>query len=147
MSVREILRKKGGNVITIDPDLNAGAAARLLVRYHIGGLPVVDRSGALVGFIAERELVRVVDAHPGSIRDLAVREVMHRPPPRCAIDEPLRDVMARMTRDRLRHLVVIEDDAIAGVISVGDLVKYRLEQLETETGVLRDIVAGQRAGT
>lgn len=147
MSVREILRRKGGQVVTIDPNMDAGAAARLLMRHNIGGLPVVERGGTVVGFLAERDLVRVVDVHPGSIRELSVREVMHRPPPTCSIGDSLHDVMASMTRERLRHLVVLDGGAIAGVISVGDLVKYRLEQLETETGVLRDIVAGQRAGS
>jgi CBS domain-containing protein len=146
MSVREILRRKDGQVITISPDMDAGAAARMLIRHGIGGLPVVESNGTILGFLAERDLVRVLDAHPGSIRDLAVREVMTRPAPTCAVDEPLHDVMARMTRKRLRHLIVLDGRTIAGVISVGDLVKFRLEQLETETGVLRDIVAAQRAG-
>jgi CBS domain-containing protein len=70
---------------------------------------------------------------------------MRRPAPTCRADDPLPGVMARMTRNRLRHLVVVGDDGIVGVVSVGDLVKHRLEQLETETGVLRDYVAAQRA--
>jgi predicted transcriptional regulator len=72
---------------------------------------------------------------------------MRRPVPVCSADDSLRDVMARMTRDRLRHLVVLDGDSVTSVISVGDLVKHRLEQLETETGVLRDYVAAYRAST
>jgi CBS domain-containing protein len=145
MSAREILRKKSGRVVTVEPNMPLSHAARLLMRHGIGGLPVVDRGGALIGFLSERDIVNAVDGHPGSIQDVPVDEAMRRPPPTCAPDDPLHAVMARMTRDRLRHLVAVDGGGIAGVISVGDLVKHRLEQLETETGVLRDILAAQRA--
>jgi signal-transduction protein with cAMP-binding, CBS, and nucleotidyltransferase domain len=70
---------------------------------------------------------------------------MTKPAPTCSAGDAIRDVMTRMTRDRLRHLVVIDQGRPFGVISVGDLVKHRLDELETETGVLRDYVAGRRA--
>ena len=119
--------------------------ARLLIEHGIGGVPVVSAGGAAVGFIAEREIVSAVGQHPDGIRHLRAETVMRKPAPACSADDALQDVMARMTRQRLRHLIVEDAGRIAGVISVGDLVKYRLEQLETETGVLRDYVAAQRA--
>ena len=146
MSVRELLRKKPTGVISIESEASVADAARLLMDREIGGLPVVDEEGAkLLGFVSEREIVDAVDGHSSGIRDLRVASIMRRPAPVCSGDDGIRDVMERMTRGRLRHLVVLDHDRVAGVISVGDLVKDRLEQLETETGVLRDYVAAQRA--
>jgi CBS domain-containing protein len=146
MSVRELIKSKGRKVVSIAPESHVDAAARLLIRHEIGGLPVVSREdGALVGFLAEREIVRAVDQNQGSIQHLPIGQVMRSPAPVCSIDDPLREVMTRMTRDRLRHIVVLEGGQIAGIVSVGDMVKHRLQQLELETGVLRDYVAGQRS--
>ena len=145
MHVRDLLTRKSSNVITIEPDRDVGAAARLIMRHDIGGLPVVALTGELVGFIAERDIVKLVDATGEGIRHTKVEQAMRRPAPSCSSDDSLHDVMTRMTRQRLRHLVVLERGRIAGVISVGDLVNHRLEQLETETGVLRDYVAAHRA--
>lgn len=144
MRVRELVKSKGPGAITVRPDADLGTAARLLMQHHIGGLPVVRDDGTLVGFLAERDIVRAVDRSSASVRHFPAERIM-RPPPTCTADDSLRDVMARMTRDRLRHLIVVEDATIAGVVSVGDVVKHRLEELETETGVLRDYVAAGRA--
>jgi CBS domain-containing protein len=145
MHVRELLAKKHSTVITIEPELDVGAAARLIMRNDIGGLPVVTTGGELVGFIAERDIVRVVDSSDEKVRAIRVEHAMRRPAPVCSIDDSLHDVMTRVTARRQRHLVVLDGARIAGVISVGDLVKNRLEELELETGVLRDYVAARRA--
>jgi CBS domain-containing protein len=146
MRVHDLLKKKPRpEAITIEPDTNVGTAARLLMTRNIGGLPVVRRDGSLEGFVAERQIVAALDASDEDIRRLPVRGIMRRPAPTCTGDATLQEVMAIMTRGRLRHLVVVDDDGIAGVLSVGDLVKHRLEQLETETAVLRDYVVAQRA--
>ena len=145
MSVATLLRAKPRSVITISASDTLIDAVNLLIEHSIGGLPVVDDQGSPVGFLSERDVVRAVEKHPAGGGSLPVRQVMRRPAPTCRADDPLREVMGRMTRERLRHLVVVGDDGIRGVISVGDLVKHRLEELETETGVLRDYVAAQRA--
>ena len=146
MVVAELIRKKAENLITVEASAELGHATRLLVEHRIGGLPVLA-GGLLVGFIAERDIALALDRHRDNIRQLSVDRVMRRPAPTCSGDETLQNVMARMTRERLRHLVVLDGDRPMGVISVGDLVKQRLEQLETETGVLRDLVAAKRAAT
>jgi CBS domain-containing protein len=115
-----------------------------LIEHQIGGLPVVTPLGAVVGFVAERDVVRAVHEHQTAVHQLPIDQVM-RPTPACEADESLEDAMRRMTIQRQRHLVVQDDGRLIGVISVGDVVKYRLEQLETETAVLRDHVAAQRA--
>jgi CBS domain-containing protein len=142
--IQELLKAKSGEVTTIDPDADLATAVRLLQRNEIGGLPVVDRTGRLVGFLGERDVIRAVDRNHGTVRDLSVSRFMQ-PPATCAPEDALHDVMARMTRERERHIVVVDGGRIAGIVSVGDVVKHRLDQLETETGVLRDYVVAQRA--
>jgi CBS domain-containing protein len=145
MRVRDVLRSKTAAVVSVPAGAGLQMAARLMVNHGIGGLPVVNGRGEVVGFLAERDIVRALDFMMDGAGRAPVDSVMKRPAPTCGADDPLYDVMKRMTRDRLRHLVVMEDGRPIGVISVGDLVKHRLEQLELETGVLRDYVAAQRA--
>jgi CBS domain-containing protein len=145
MNVSEILRRKAASVITIGPGTSLGQAAGLFLEHRIGGVPVVTEEGELMGFLAEREFVSAVDQTNASIRSRPVEAFMQRPAPTCSAQDSLPDVMTRMTHQRLRHLVVMDQGEIKGVISVGDVVKFRLEELETETGVLRDYLAGQRA--
>lgn len=145
MRVRDLLTRKRSTVITIEPDRDLATAARVLMRNDIGALPVATPSGDVLGILSERDVVHVVDSTHAGIRDVTVRSAMRRPAPMCSIDDSLQTVMVRMTQERVRHLVVVDEDHIAGVISVGDLVKHRLEELETETGVLRDYLAAHRA--
>jgi CBS domain-containing protein len=145
MSVAALLKAKPPRVVTVPESASVSEAARLLVDEGVGGLPVVDPSGAPVGFVAEREIVGAVLRHPEGAGTQPLRGIMRRPAPVCGPEVPIPDAMRRMTRDRLRHLVVMEGPRILGVVSVGDMVRQRLEQLETEAGVLRDYVAGQRA--
>lgn len=146
MRVRDLLKQKEATVISVEPATDVATAAHRMMRHNVGGLPVLGAGGRVVGLVAERDVVEAVDEHTESVRRLPVERIMQ-PPPTCALDDALQDVMSRMTRKRLRHLIVLDGDRVAGVISVGDLVKHRLEQLETETGVLRDYVAAQRAST
>lgn len=145
MRVGELVRSKGGDVVTIGPGASVGRAVRLLMDHRIGGLPVVGSEGPPVGFVAERDIVRALDIARGGVHDVPIERIMRRPPPTCSVTDELKDVMTRMTRDRLRHLVVLEGDRLAGVLSVGDLVHHRLQELEIEAGVLRDYVAARRA--
>lgn len=144
MRVRDLLEQKKSQVITVEPSTDLRTAAKLLMEHGIGGLPVVAHGDKPVGFLAEREVVRAVHEFDGPTRNVRVEAVM-RPAPLCSADDSVQEAMGRMTRQRLRHLVVQDDGRLAGVISVGDIVKHRLQQLETETGVLRDYVAAQRA--
>ena len=144
MRVRDLLRNKSTTLITVKPRDSLDAAVHLLMANNIGGLPVVDGDGGVVGFVAERDIVRAVHGRREPMNSLRVQDVM-RAAPTCDIEDTVLDTMRHMSAHRHRHLVVRDGERLAGVLSVGDLVKYRLEQLETETGVLRDYLAGQRA--
>ncbi len=145
--VSDLIRRKQTDVITVQSTTDVASTVHLLMTNSIGGVPVVSAEGVAVGFVAERDIVKALESNREQTLRLPVQQIMRHPAPTCGAEDSLRDVMARMTRDRLRHLVVIEAGRVAGVLSVGDIVKYRLEQLETEAGVLRDYVAAQRAAT
>jgi CBS domain-containing protein len=145
MRVQDVVRRKASPLVTIEPNATVGMAVRLLMEQRVGGLPVMQ-GRRLVGFVSERDIVELLPAYPDDVRDQPVSRAMQKPPV-CRPDEPLRDVMGRMTRDRLRHLVACDGDEVVGIISVGDIVKHRLDELELETGVLRDYVAARRAAT
>jgi len=131
-------------VITVGPQEEVATAVRLLFDHNIGGMPVVTADGAVVGFIGERDIVKTMNSHLGPIRNMMVRDAM-RPAAFCDPDDSIELVMQRMTSERVRHLVVRENGKVLGVVSLGDTVKFRLGQLELETAVLRDYLAGQRA--
>ena len=141
MHVRDLVH--GQRVITVGPHEEVAKAVRLLFTHNIGGMPVVAPDGAIVGFIGEREIVKTINGHIGAVRHMVVQDVM-RSATFCDPDDSVETVMQRMTSERVRHLVVRENGHVLGVVSVGDMVKYRLSQLETETAVLRDYLAAQR---
>ena len=145
MRVGDLLQTKKQNVITIDAQADVRTAVRLLMEHGVGALPVLNADGALTGVISERDIVRAVHVNLDYLRTARIDRIMRHPAPVCTPDESLHEVMSRLTRERVRHLVVVEDGRPVGVVSVGDLVKHRLEQLETEAGVLRDYVAARRA--
>jgi CBS domain-containing protein len=144
--LQELLRAKSASLVTVLPTADLGSAVRLFQRHDIGGLPVVEPDGRLVGFLGERDVIRALDRSHGPVREQPVSRFMQ-PPPTCSADDSLHQVMSKMTRGRHRHLIVLQEGRIAGIISIGDIVKHRLDQLEVETGVLRDYVVAQRAAT
>lgn len=144
MHVRDLIDRQ--RVITVSPQEEVASAVRLLFIHNIGGMPVVTPDGAVVGFIGERDIVKTMNGHLGPVRHMLVQEAM-RPADFCDADEGVEAVMRRMTSERIRHLVVREHGNVLGVVSVGDMVKFRLSQLEMETAVLRDYVAAHRASS
>jgi len=143
MTVRALMTARP-NLVSIGPDDTTRRAVRLLMRHEVGALPVVDEARRPLGLVAERDVVRGLDEHGEGVLAMAVRRIMRQPPPVCHADDRVQDIMARMTRERVRHYLVRDGEELVGVLSVGDLLKNRLHQLETEAGVLRDYVAGQR---
>jgi CBS domain-containing protein len=133
----------GQRVVTVGPREEVGRAVRLLFIHNIGGMPVVAANGDIVGFIGERDIVKTMNGHLDPVRHMLVQDVM-RPAAFCDPGDSVEAVMQRMTNERVRHLVVRENGRVLGVVSVGDMVKFRLSQLEMETAVLRDYLAAQR---
>jgi CBS domain-containing protein len=147
MKVRELLQRKGHDVVSVTPKSSVSQIVQLLMRHNIGSVPVLSAEGTLQGIVSERHLVRAMQLHSGRVQDLTAEQVMERDLPTCEANTSLHELMSRMTRERLRHVLVLESGRLAGILSVGDLVKHRLEELETEASILRDYVTAARAGS
>ena len=138
MKVTEILRNKGADVITIWPGASLRSAVERMSKRNVGALVVVDDDGNVVGMLAEREVVRALADSAERALNESVADVMSRRPITCGPDDRLADLMAVMTEHRVRHLPVVEAGHLRGLVSIGDLVKARLGELEFESNVLRD---------
>ena len=139
MDVRAILEEKGTTVITIHDDAPIDGAVAIMRRKEIGSLVVLDRDDGVVGMITERDIVRGLDDHGPAALSLHVRDLMTTHVFTCRPHNQLSEVMAWMTRHRVRHLPVISGDRLAGIISIGDVVHHRIEEVEAEASVLRDL--------
>jgi len=139
MTVAAILKDKGGHVETTHPDTTLYTVAWQLKTRNIGALVVVDESGTrIVGMISERDFVRALTEHGAPLLALSVSRVMTTPVLTCAPGDRITEVMARMTRHRVRHLPVVDGGRLIGIVSIGDVVKYRLDELMLEADVLRE---------
>lgn len=143
MNVEAILRTKGDKIVTIAPDATVGEAARILKRSRIGALVVSEDDADVQGIISERDIVGGLGdaASRKNLLDRPVRDLMTRDVLTCGPDDTVQHCMAVMTEHRVRHLPVMRDGRMVGVISIGDVVKNRLEELENEAGFLRDLIA------
>jgi CBS domain-containing protein len=138
MNVAGILRVKGASVVTIRPDATIGNLVRGLRDERIGAMVVTEDGRSVLGIISERDVVRALAERGARILEAPVAELMTREVVSCTPRDTVKQVMAEMTRRRIRHLPVLSDGVLCGIISIGDVVKNRLEEIETETNVLRE---------
>ena len=143
MKVRNIIGDKGREVATIRSESTISTATNLLKLKGIGALVVSEDGSQVAGIISERDIVRGLVDHGHELLDMRVSELMTRTVKTCALDADVTEIMGEMTRSRVRHLPVLEKGALVGIISIGDVVKNRLGELETETNVLRDFIVGR----
>ena len=137
MSIQSILDHKGSKVVTIAPDTRVGAAAHRLRLEHIGAI-IITSDGRIEGILSERDIVHGLTEHGAAVIDLPVSALMSRNVHTCRPEAEIRDVMRLMTMHRIRHVPVVENGVLRGIVSIGDVVKSRLEDMELETNVLRD---------
>jgi len=138
MKVTEILRRKGADVVTIWPGASLQSAVERMASRNIGALVVVDDDGKTVGMLTERDVVLALAASAEKAPVQSVTDVMSRRVLTCGPDASLAELMAVMTEHRVRHLPVVDHGKLLGLVSIGDLVKARLGELEFESHVLRD---------
>jgi len=139
MDVDGILRAKGATVVTIRPDATIRELVQSLRDERIGAIVVSEDGRSVQGIISERDVVRGLAERGPRILDVQVSELMTRDVVSCAPRDTVKQVMAEMTRRRIRHLPVIAEGVLCGIVSIGDVVKNRLEEMETETNVLREV--------
>jgi CBS domain-containing protein len=138
MKVEDILRIKGTKVLTVAPDATIEQAARMLSAARIGSLVVSTDGRKVEGLLSERDVVQAVAAQGATAMLRRVSSAMTTPVVTCRRGDRVTGLMAVMTQKRCRHLPVVEDGVLCGMVSIGDLVKARLEDLELESQVLRD---------
>src|SRR6185295_996236 len=137
MTIESILRRKGTNVTTIAPEASIKRAADWLRAKNIGAL-VVTSENAVLGLISEREIVHAFSRYGEAAGSMLVKEIMQYGVTTVSPDESVNRVMNLMTHHRVRHMPVLRDGKLVGIVSIGDVVKHRLQDLELETNVLRD---------
>ncbi|MBV9555049.1 MAG: CBS domain-containing protein [Alphaproteobacteria bacterium] len=142
MNVQAILRSKGRSVVTIHPDASVERAIAVLRRRGIGALVVSEDGERVVGILSERDLVEAMGRYGGELLGVSVAEVMSCPVVTCAPDDSVADLMAEMTSRRMRHFPVMQDGRLCGIVSIGDLVKSRLDEIEYEAHSMRSFIAG-----
>lgn len=140
MTVQTIMSAKGGTVLTIEPTATLAEAAKKLSEWRIGALIVTGAGDRVVGIVSERDVVRALAARDQFALDLPLTEVMTRKVVTCAPNDTVSAIMERMTDGKFRHLPVIESDQLVGIISIGDVVKHRLQEMEREQVALRDYI-------
>ena len=137
MNVESILEQKGTEVATIAPEASIKRAADWLRAKNVGAL-VVTSNDAILGIISERDIVRAFSQHGEPVASMRVKDIMTHGLITAALGDDLTRLMSLMTRHRVRHMPVLRNGKLAGIISIGDVVKCRLDDLELETNVLRD---------
>jgi CBS domain-containing protein len=138
MRVSSILKAKGTHIETTRPETTIFSVVWQLKTKGIGALVVSEDGATPLGLVSERDIVRGLTEHGPQLLGLPVSRVMSAPVITCAPEDTVTAVMARMTRQRVRHLPVVEGGRLRGIISIGDVVKHRLDELELEANVLRE---------
>lgn len=138
MKVASILKRKGTDVVTVPPDTTIARAAAELHGKSIGALMVSADGRTMLGMISERDVVNGIAVYGPRALDLRVADLMTRKPVTCTPDDSVTRLMAQMTEHRVRHLPVMDGHELRGIVSIGDAVKHRLEELETEANILRE---------
>jgi CBS domain-containing protein len=140
MTMTAILSAKGGDVVTIEPTATLAAAAKLLSERKIGAVLILGPGDRVAGILSERDIVRALSARGAAVLDEPVGQSMTRNVVTCGKDDPIASVMERMTQGKFRHLPVIEQGKLIGIVSIGDVVKQRLTEMEQESEAIRDYI-------
>jgi CBS domain-containing protein len=140
MTVKAILSQKGSQVLTIEPTATLAAAVAMLAQRRIGALVVTGAGRRIAGIISERDIVRALDEKGAAVLDVPVAEVMTRKVATCAETATIAEIMEQMTNGKFRHIPVADRGRLTGIISIGDVVKARLGELEREQNALREYI-------
>lgn len=141
MKLRELLQNRSGEVYRIKANDSVSNAARIMTQHRIGALFVEDDQSAIIGVISERDIVSAVSQHNANLQDINVSELMTSELIRCTPENTVNEAMGMMTDRRVRHLPVFEADKLVGLVSIGDLVKYRIMEVQSEADAMRAYIA------
>lgn len=140
MSIARIVAGRNHEITTCTEQTSVREAVALLTEKRIGAMPVIDASGKVVGIFSERDVIRCLNVHGGEALDLTMDKVMTSPAVTVTRDTSENQALALMTRRRIRHLPVVENGNMVSFLSIGDLVKARIDEIESEAKALRDYI-------
>jgi len=140
MTVKEILSHKGTDVVTADPHASIADAVKLLADRRIGAVVVTGADRRIVGILSERDIVRALAEKGAEALAAPVAEVMTRKVDTCSLAQTVSELMEQMTSGKFRHVPVVEQGRLAGIISIGDVVKSRVQEMEQESAALKDYI-------
>ena len=141
MFVSDILRNKGARIVSVKADDPVPEAIALLCGNRIGAVLVLDNQGNIAGIFSERDIVRSVHRHGRALLDKSVGELMTSPVITCSPRDPVASIEGMMTANRFRHVPVVDGGQLVGMISIGDVVKHRIEEAQAEVDALRRYIA------
>ncbi|MFC7053781.1 CBS domain-containing protein [Hansschlegelia quercus] len=141
MRVKAILSSKGSSVVTVTPETLVSDVVRTLAEKSIGAVVVDDSAGGVAGILTERDVVRALASHGCGALDEPASAFMTREVVTAGFEDTVDEIMDRMTRGKFRHVPIMDGDRLAGMISIGDVVKYRMDQIEAEASAMRDYIA------
>jgi CBS domain-containing protein len=140
MTVQTVLTKKGRDVVTIGPTATLEEAIATLGKHRIGALVVLGADQRVIGILSERDVVRALSERGGAVLREPLAQTMTRDVVTCCEADKVSAIMDKMTRGRFRHIPVVEQDRLVGIISIGDVVKQRLSEMQSESEALRDYI-------
>lgn len=140
MTVSIILATKGREVASVEPNAKLSNAVALLAEKRIGALVVLGVDRRIVGILSERDIVRALAEHGMQTLDMPVSQIMTRKVSTCTEGETIPSIMERMTQGKFRHMPVVDQGRLTGIISIGDVVKHRLQQMESDSAAMRDYI-------
>lgn len=140
MTMKEILQSKGRAVLSVPAESSLTDAVALLAEKRIGALPVLE-DGAVIGIFSERDVIYCLATAGSSALHKKVREIMTTPAVTVDLDCPVLTALSLMTHRRIRHLPILDAGVLCGFVSIGDLVKHRMERIETEAAAMRDYIS------
>ncbi|MGL5850797.1 MAG: CBS domain-containing protein [Phycicoccus sp.] len=140
MRLADVVRRKGTGVITVHPDSSVAEWLALLAEHRIGAVVVSADGAAVGGIVSERDIVRHLNTDGAALLDAPVSQIMTAEVHTCAPEDVLDALEAQMTERRIRHVPVVVDDRLAAIVSIGDVVKYRIDDLQAERDQLRDYI-------
>ena len=140
MIVKNILAGKRDAVVTIEPTADLAAAVRMLTERHIGAVVVLGADHRVIGILSERDVVRALAERGATALSEPISQVMTRDVKTCSEDDTVEGLMGRMTAGRFRHMPVVQQGELIGIVSIGDVVKSRVEEIDHEARTLRDYI-------
>jgi CBS domain-containing protein len=140
MTIRMILAEKGREIVSIEPAATLKSAATLLAEKRIGAVLILGADHRIIGILSERDIVRAIGERGAAALDEPVSQTMTRKVSTCTEGETLVSIMERMTDGKFRHVPVVDQGRLAGIVSIGDVVKYRLREMEHDSAAMRDYI-------